>query len=344
MLIRDFSLSNIAGDMGEDSEKRKYGIYKCSRTIFVFTTQEEYKTKNFVKAKACIINECAYNSALDISHPIKINDGIILRKAVYFGDIIIPDVIGNIQSPEAFFSLDNVITNERASTLYNGEVNSFGPSTFSTRMNGIDIYDKMMLPNFMTGDSIPLPPNFYTEYEMTLKEGEFVSLEEDMFLNKTNMRKLIDNSTTIQFMDIIKYDTMRLEYFGQLEKVESSERGMDSIIKPCCLGTAFNQFMGTGASFIYDSDAFGMGKEGVNVKGGKVSLKDFVSAPWLQNHISSALNIFSMDCKDFEKEYGHIRVYYNPSSLGDKYKIKFKENAYDLQNRIKVNDFIIVSI
>ena len=317
MIIRSFS-SRI-GDMGEDSDKRSLGIIDARRTIYVFVDKLSYETKTFKTAKAAIINECVYDNKFDFTHFIKRDNAYIIRKGLYFGTIICA-IPGDIQSKGSIFSLDSAISSEK-NVQPGSEVISYGTNMYSTRMQQLDNNDLLYLDVEYEVNSIP--PQYYNEYAMFKDLGDWADLSSDPYACKVDTEFLIDNSTTFQFMDIEKYDTMRLELRGSIINVES--KYSKSISVPTNLGSAFNTYEGKGSIFIYDSDAFGFGKEGVNVRGGYVPQGKFYDKLWVTENLASALDSFRMNCKDIEEEYGHIRVLYNPDDLGNKFKFKFKD-------------------
>ena len=318
MIIRDFS--SRVGDMGEDSDRRALGIYDARRTIYVFVDKVSYDTKSFKTAKAAIINECVYSNKYDFTHYIKRDNAYVIRKGLYFGTIICA-IPGDIQSEGSFFTLDSAISSEKDVQPGNEEVISYGQNVFSTRMKQLDNNDMLYLDIEYEVKSIP--PQYYNEYMMFKDLGDWSDLNSDPYACKVETKSLIDNSTTFQFMDITKYDTMRLELSGSIINVES--RYSKSISIPTNLGSAFNSYEGKGSVFIYDSDAFGFGHEGVNVRGGYVPQGKFYDKPWVAKNLAAALDQFRMNCKDIEEEYGHIRVLYNPDDLGNKFKFRFKD-------------------
>lgn len=317
MIIRDFS--NRIGDMGEDSDKRAVGIIDARRTMYVFVDKVSYETKSFKTAKAAIINECVYDNKFDFVHYIKRDNAYIIRKGLYFGTIVC-GVPGDIQSENSFFTIDSAISSEK-NVQPGNEVISFGTNLFSTRMRQLDNKDLLYLDIEYEVNSIP--PQYYNEYSMMKDLGDWTDLNSDPYSCKVETKYLIDNSTTFQFMDIEKYDTMRLELSGSIINVES--KYSKSIAVPTNLGSAFNSYEGKGSIFIYDSDAFGFGHEGVNVRGGYVPQGKFYDKPWVAQNLATALESFRMNCKDIEEEYGHVRVLYNPDDLGNKFKFRFKD-------------------
>ena len=315
MLIKRFSKYD-----DENSGKLERGIFTSKRTIHLFVPKHLYETKSYTNCKAVIINESALDSSKDFISAIRVPNSIIIRKAVYFGTII-TDIPGNFQSHNAFFTLDNVTTTAKT-VIPNGNTISYAPNTYSTRFKSIDENDLIMLD--VEHEIKSIPPSFYSEYDMYKNLGDWHELGEDTYYDmKTNVRDLIDNFTTIQFNDISKYDTMRLELLGKIVNVENTFR--KSIEVPCSLGSAFSSYVGKGTIFIYDSDAFGFNKDGVNAKGGIIPLGEYYNKPWLADNLRNSLDMFRYNCKDIENEYGHIRVLFNPDAIGNKYKIRFKD-------------------
>ena len=303
----------------EDSGKLERGIFTSKRTIHLFVSKDQYDTSSYTRCKSVIINESALDSSKDFISAIRMPNSITVRKAVYFGTII-TDIPGNFQSPNAFFTLDNVTTTVR-NVIPNGSTISYAPNTYSSRMNNVNESDLMLLD--VEHEVRSIPPKYYSEYDMYKDLGDWHELGETGYDMKTNVRELIDNFTTIHFNDISKYDTMRLELTGKIVSVENAFR--KSIEVPCALGSAFSSYVGKGTIFIYDSDAFGLNKDGVNAKGGIIPLGEYYNKPWLVDNLKNSLEMFRYNCKDIEEEYGHVRVLFNPDAIGNKYKIRFKD-------------------
>jgi hypothetical protein len=92
------------------------------------------------------------------------------------------------------------------------------------------------------------------------------------------------------------------------------------------LKSSFNSFIGNNTTFIYDSDALGYGKSGFNVRGGNIAFGKYYTKDYLSNNLKGTLSRFEQECKDIEQIAGHVRILYNPSIIGDKFKITFKDH------------------
>lgn len=316
MLIRNFS----SHDIGEDSTKREMGLIDARRNIYLFVDKLSYELKNFVKVKTAIINESVYDSKYDMIHPIKLDNSHVVRKGIYFGEITCA-IPGNIQSKGSFFVLNNSVSSERSVQFGTNMVEYHGQSVYSSRMAGMSNADKLLLDVEYEVDSIP--PQYYSTYQMYTDLGDFYDLNGEGFGCRVNVEELIDNSTTYQFMDISKFDTMRLEWTKNIVAAES--KFGSSIQIPSSIGSAFNTFEGRNQIFVYDSDAFGIGKWGMNVTGGIFPQGKFFDKQWLADNLRKSLEYFGSNCKDIENQYGHVRVLYSPDAIGNKYKIRFKD-------------------
>ena len=317
MLIKNFGRYDV-----EDKEDdNTLGIIGRKRNIYIFVTDEEYKMNSWTHAKACIENTVVFDGSHNYSQPLTLSGSRIVRSAVYFGDII-TCVPGNIHDPNSLFVIDNVTTSEKTVTA-SGEIISFTPSTWSRKLSGID--DSVMadyMGIFNSSEVITLSPEYYTDFHMNALTGEFVDLR---YMNnyKVQMSKLFDPHTSIVYMNILKYDTVRLDVFRQLPKVEAVCK--DSFDFSNGLKSAFNSFIGQGTTFLYDSDALGYGKSGANVKGGVIPFGKQYTPKYLADNLNGAIDLFKMECRDIEERVGHVKVLYNPSAISDKWKITFKD-------------------
>ena len=140
---------------------------------------------------------------------------------------------------------------------------------------------------------------------------------------KVPMNKLFDGHTSVVYMNVLKYDTIRLDSCKLLPKVESvCEKSFDFSNG---LKSAFNSFIGQGTTFIYDSDARGLNQPGANVRGGIIPFGKQYTPKYLADNLNNAVDLFKSECKDIEERVGHIKVHYSPSSTNDNFKITFKD-------------------
>lgn len=321
MLIKSFGSSSC--DINEPTNRKTaLGIYGVNRIIYIFLSKEDYIMKTFNHCNACIINSVVYDTVHDYSHPIRIDGGIIIRNAVYFGDIYL-ETPGVLKS--GWFIVNNATTSENMS-LPNGHTLSVSPSTWSKRLYELsdtdNMYELVYSDNLCGSETMTLNPKYYTDYEMNAAEGEFIDMVYENN-HKYMLEDLIDKNTHIIYMNIDKYDTMRLKLSRQMPKVESVCEGSFQISNG--LKSAFSSFIGQNSTFVYDSDALGLNKSGMNVKGGVIPFGKHYHPEYLSNNLKGAMSLFELECKDIEKRMGHVRVYYNPSRVSDNMKITFKD-------------------
>ena len=323
MLIRNFGKI----DVSDTTPFNALGLKGVKRNIYVFVTKSEYEMKTFTHCKMCIENNVVYDTQHNLSLGFRVNDSHIIRTAVYFGDMFTYEP-GNIRSETATFVIDNVTTTEKLVVPNNGnsgETVSFSPSIWSKRfyqMEESDYADFIGISG-CGNEIISLSPEYYTDFDMNARTGDFTDLTHDV-VSKIPMKKLIDNNTTIIFMDIQKYDTIRLDAFKRITEMENNCN--EGFKFSNALKSAFNSFVGTNAVFIYDSDAQGYGKSGFNVRGGNIAFGKFYTKQYLSNNLIATLNLFERECKDIEQTAGHVRINYCPSIIGDKLKITFKDH------------------
>lgn len=322
MLIKNFGRI----DVSDTKPFNSLGLIGVKRNIYVFTTKSEFDMKTFTHCKMCIENNVVYDSKHNLSQPLSFDEGRIIRTAVYFGDLYTNEP-GNVRSESALFDLDNVTTTEKLvipGSNLNDETVSFSPGQWSKRfyqMEECDYADFMGISG-CGNEIINISPEYYTDFEMNARTGDFIDLMYDT-IYKIPMSRLIDNNTSIIFMDIQKYDTMRLEATKLIPKMENTCG--EGFKFSNALKSAFNSFVGNNATFIYDSDANGYGQSGFNVRGGNIAFGKFYDKKYLSNNLVGTLNLFERECKDIEEISGHVRILYSPSIIGDKLKITFKD-------------------
>lgn len=320
MLIKNFGRY----DVKEGLDDQVLGIIGRKRNIYIFVSDEEYKMCNWTHAKACIENTVVYDGSHNYSQPLRFDNSKIIRTAVYFGDIV-TTIPGNIHDQCAMFVIDNVTSIEKT-VLPTGEIVSMTPSVWSKRMyqmDDADLADYIGMSGF-NSETITLSPEFYTDYQMNASTGDYVDLKYDnLDAYKVPMGKLFDPHTSVIYMNVLKYDTIRLDAFKQLPRVESVCKTSFDFSNG--LKSAFNSFVGQGTTFIYDSDALGYGKSGANVKGGVIPFGKQYTPKYLADNLNGTIDLFKLECKDIESRVGHVKVLYNPSAISDKWKIIFKD-------------------
>jgi hypothetical protein len=98
---------------------------------------------------------------------------------------------------------------------------------------------------------------------------------------------------------------MRLDFLNKLVHMEETAQDTFSISGSIFAG--FQNFLGEGTTFIYDSDARGMNQGGSNIKGGKLPMGKFYHANYLLENIDTARILFEQSCHDLERQYGHLQ-------------------------------------
>lgn len=321
MLIKSFGRE----DINEISGQKAMGILGVKRNIYIFLTRDQYLTKSFTEAKTCIENQVVYDSKHDLSHPLTIDGAYIIRSAVYFGNIYC-QIPGDVKSSNSFFLIDNITSTEKMRMPNGNEIVVFSPSTWSKRiyqMEPADLSDFIGMSGPISATEVlNLSPEFYNDFDMNYKTGDFTDIMYSESI-KVPMNKLIDSHTSIIFMDLAKYDTIRLDVHNILPKVENICKGSFDFSNG--IKGAFDGYVGQGTTFTYDSDAKGINKSGVMVRGGSIPFGKIYYPQYLINNLDSAVQRFKDECADIERRIGHVRVLYNPSNIGDKVKIRFKD-------------------
>jgi len=316
MLIRRSFRKDI-----ETTDYEVTGLIKARRTLFLFVDKESLNAGTVMKAKCAIVNECVYDSKKSYTHSLVVPGSHFIRNAVYFGDVT-ANVIGNITHGENIFTLDNCVAKEKQ-IVPHGDTISYDPNYYSVKMASYNICDIEMSGIANSYENLNIPPQFYNEYHMCLMTGDYVDLLTEPFGSKTKLKDLITKECKVVMMDASKYDTMRLSLTNRILDAETVCK--DSMDLNNIIGNAFDEYCGHGAIFIYDSNVKGSGHDGVGIQEGYVPYGTWYNPEYLGKNLNQALTAFSLNCKDVEAQYGDIRVLFAPGSLGNRYKIRFKE-------------------
>ena len=316
MLIRSFS-----DDQSLDIDDLKdIGILNHKRTIYVFVKENEFKAKLCRSAKFAIVNECVYygdHRGNVVS--IKIPNSTINRTAVYFGTLCY-EIPSDIRT--AYFTIDIGLNKERQTLHDLNEVQNRSESAISSKLMGAD---PDIIDEYQDGlSTCIIPPNYYTELQMINAIGDFGTIMHDMDVGQIQYKELIDNSTKFIYCNINTWDSMKAEFIHKANECNfgSEITALDISEK---IGNSFVNNLHENAIFIYDSDAKGLNKPGVNVTGGIITNGKYYPENYLIKNKASIANLFSSACKDIESQYGHIRVMCCPSNLGNTTKILYKD-------------------
>lgn len=326
MLYRGGALSQV-DDYNEASTRLKEcGIINCRRHILIFRDPES--TNQIVNSdKAAVINHCIYkgdNSAQCIAFGQLANNykgSLIVRTATYFGNIVYA-VPGDIRSAE--FVTESATTKE--SCIYNGLIIPFTPDLYHKVMKRMD---SDLVADIRNGkDTTNLSPLYYNEMHMWKEYGELVGFAEygvgDEGPTRVNLRDLMTPESEIKCLNINYWDCMRLSEARALTDVES--KIPDSFEIPRYLLPEFSSsYLGLDSVFIYDSDGNGPNSRGIAVKGGYVPNGNVIGQKQLVDNLSTALQLFELNCRDLESNYGHVRVLFSPNNIGSRVRIEYKD-------------------
>jgi hypothetical protein len=196
---------------------------------------------------------------------------------------------------------------------------------YSSVLDKIENTDPQLFYDIMSNmDSSILPPVYYTEmheYKVTSDLFTLGGIVSEIYSGD----ELLDQKTSIQFMDIGLWDTMRYAFKGVLQNLETNKNTIETFNMLDYFYSDFIDFIGDDCYFIYDSDAKGPSNPGVNIVKGSIPYKAFYVPHYIELNVTTALTLFEQTCHDVEKNYGHIRLYCHPSKIGNKLKVRFKD-------------------
>jgi hypothetical protein len=317
MLIRSFnSIQEL-----DNNELKDCGILDYKRNICVLVNPNEYKYKMVKRGKAVIINESVSKGSGEgnMTH-IKVENSVLIRISAYFCDILF-EVPNNIHSSQ--IAVESAYSKEYQSLFDNNNTAIYLVGNYSNELAKIELTNTEAYYDIINNmDTAVIPPLYYTEkhqYKHTSNIFSMGGSTSEIYCGD----ELIDNRTRIVFTDINYWDSMRLKILGLMYQAEKNVGNTLDIANS--LYYDFTHFIGEEATFIYDSDAKGVNKPGVNIIGGKIPLKPYYTPSYLPENVSTTLSLFEQTCHDIENTYGNIRVQCYPSKIGNKMRIKFKD-------------------
>jgi hypothetical protein len=317
MLIKSF---NSVQEL-DDNELRDCGILKYKRDICVLVNPNEYNNRTTRYGKAVIINESVSKGSKEGNMArIAVDNSVIIRVSVYFCSVIF-EVPNNFQRSQV--TVENAFTNEYQSLFDNNTTAVYMSGNFSSALNELEYSNPDLFYDIINNtDTVVFPPIYYSETHQYKRTDDIFCMggyNAEIYGGSD----LIDNKTKISFIDINLWDSIRLKVIGAMKNAEMNADGTLNIAS--FLYHDFSKFIGEGASFIYDSDAYAFNKPGSNIIGGDIPLKNYHTPSFLHNNVETALTLFEQTCHDIERDYGHVRVMCYPSKIGNKIKIKFKD-------------------
>jgi hypothetical protein len=233
---------------------------------------------------------------------------------------VVFEVPNNVKLAE--YHIQSAFSREHHTFFNSGNVAKYTIGQYSESLGLLENTDNTLYNDLLQQmDTAVIPPVFYTEMHQYIATSDLFTIGSDLELYSG--RDLIDNKTSFEFMDINKWDTIRLSIMNMLYKVECETP--DTFDITASIYESFSNFIGKDSYFIYDSDANGMDKCGVNIVEGTIPFSQYYPKAYIPRNIADSLILFENDCHYIEKEYGHIRLYCYPSNIGNKIKITFKD-------------------
>jgi hypothetical protein len=316
VIIRDFKSIKELDDGGLSD----CGIIYYKRTIIIFAIPEEVTNRTLKAAKAAVINESVSKGTKDgnIVHP-SAYDSFLIRTNVYFCHVLFEQPC-NVYLAQ--YRVESAYSKEHHAFLSSGNVAHYNIGHYSEQLGELENKNVYLYNEIVANmDVVVIPPIYYTEMHQYRHTSDLFCI--GSALEIYGGKELIDNKTTFQFIDIELWDTIKYSIFNVLDNV--IDQAPNAFNLSDYLNGTFNNFIGKDAYFIYDSDAKGMNRAGLNVVNLGIPFADFYPRKYIPENIKTALTLFENDCRDIEKEYGHIRLYSRPSNIGNKIKIQFKD-------------------
>ena len=286
MLIRNYRHAEI-----DTEDYEVTGLIKARRTIFFFVDKTALNNGTVMRAKCAVVNECVYDAKKSFTHSLVIDGSYIIRNAVYFGDVV-SQLMGNITFPENIFALDNCVSKEKL-VIPHGDTVPYDPNYYSVKMDGYNTCDVEASGISRGYDNINIPPQYYSDYHMVLKNGDYFDLLSESFGCKTSLKDLMTHEAKVVMMDANKFDTIRLALTNRI--IDMEIECQESLNLNDMIGSSFDEFVGQGAIFIYDSNARGIGKNGVCVHEGFVPYGKWYNQGYLDTNYANALTQFSLN-------------------------------------------------
>jgi hypothetical protein len=313
MLIRSFA-PNIELERNEYAD---CGILEYKRHIYVFVDPNEYDNNTVKKAMCAILNQSVYKGNKEGTIVrIPVDNSVLIKTSLYFCNMRY-EIPGNIKSSQ--IDVTSAYSKESQTMFESNQVVDYFAGHYSHVFDSDpEIYNEIE-NNFET---TVLPPNYYNEMQQYKATSDLFTLG-GSYIDFYTWNDIVDKKTIVEFVDVNLWDTMRLFFLGALWRLEDEAHGTFDLAD--LIHSSFVNYIGNDSYFIYDSDARGINKPGVNVVEGRVPLAKWYVPQHISNNVDTALSLFESGCHDLENKFGHIRVNCYTDKIGDKIKIKFKD-------------------
>jgi hypothetical protein len=317
MLIRSFdSVSSL-----QNNELSDCGILKYKRSIYLFVDPNIHQNNMTKIAKAVIINSSVNKGSKDgnIIH-IAVDNSVMIRFSVYFCNVIF-ETPNNIELSQ--FNIESAYSREIQSLFTQRHFTTFMVGFYSSELGQLRNENEDLFWTIINNmDTSVLPPLYYTEMHQYKVAGDIFSLD-TLVTEIYSGRELIDNNTSVEYMDISLWDTMKYNFLGVMENIENKKGNTIDVLND--FYHDFINFVGEDCYFIYDSDGKGSNTPGTNIIGKNIPYKPYYIPEYIGRNVNTALNLFEQSCHNIENKYGHIKVQCYPNKIGNKLKINFKD-------------------
>jgi hypothetical protein len=315
MLIRNFV------NINDEDSLLSCGIKQCKRSLMIFVNRTEYDNNTAKVGRAIMINESLADANNNINK-MRIANSAMIRVSVYYFDVMF-QVVKDVKS--AIFTVTEAFSTERQVVYSEQKVLDYEVSQYSNILVSANETVRDMI-NTMSDTTLVTPPLYYNESHMYNKTYDFLSLFNYDTIQVYTGRELIDNFTTINFYDIVVWDTMNPVIKENLDK-DTAKNNMTVGDFSNELFSTFAQSLINDAIYIYDSESINK----VNILHPKFPFQQYQLKTQLIKDLEDSKVIFKNACKSMELKFGSVRVQYMPTMDGDKFSIHFRDYKEDNQ-------------
>lgn len=360
MLIRMFYES----DNSETNEiLRKSNIKECRRLLYLFVDREMFE-KNLM-----LENMPLYGKAIQIN--IAIMDGrdtfgegyirnmipykygiVTIKISVYFYSVLFDKGYRNYK--DAYFTFDNAYVSnilKQDREVFPDDLSIIdsvliNQSNFAKNIS-LNDPEKIIVPQSLrrtvldemlsVQSNLITYPQFYSPTHQLIATDDFTSIGESDIIPRFFGHELIDEYTTVKYMDLRSWPKMDKELRDFVENLESYsdyksmsiDNGAKEILVANNSELLLNSFSVPteitldGGTVIYDTEM------GINIKDPKIPFKKYYNEKNLKDMFSLMILKLKSVFEGVEEEFGSIRVYYTPSLIGDTMKVIYKDFEKD---------------
>ena len=301
----------------------KFGVMDQTREFYIYVDNVQLTMKDNQPFSTIMVqvNKSVNDGAILTISPTRGNNKQI-NKNVYIYDAYFPRGIKDFRDGE--FTLRNA-SSSQIYTDYDRKISR----TKESALYSDSIVDNVPYANFLEelcGTSEPMiPPNYYNrDHTVDGLKNNMYNLIWGITRYNYSGGDLLDSNSKIHLVGSSNY--VGIDTPTENDGVE--EELANRLFLPT------NENMITKATFIYDTQL------GFNILGGEIPYNEHMYKQFIINSYEQIKAKITTQAQLIEKTEGSIRLYYNPTDVGDKVRVEYKDRKINNKGKALNKDYV----